>query len=270
MPTNPIRSNQPVTYLQFAKAGCYALVMRAKRTEPVREIDAAAAKPEPRTRDAARTKAEILRAARDEFCDQGFNGARVDAIAQRAGANKRLLYHYYGNKEALYLAVLHDAYQEIRHGERELSLSRIDPVEAIDRMVRFTFRHYLANPWFPRLLAVENLQNARFLKQITDIPALHSPLVAMLGDIVAKGNASGVFRTDVDPVQLYISIAGLGYFYVSNMKTLSVIFGRDLNSFSMIQEREAQAVQMVLDYLRTRQSPAGGSGAGVLTASGGS
>jgi AcrR family transcriptional regulator len=213
-------------------------------------------KPEPRPRDAARTKGEILRAARDEFCEEGFNGARVDAIAERAGANKRLLYHYFGNKEALYLAVLHDAYEEIRQGERELSLAQADPVEAIDRMVRFTFRHYLANPWFPRLLAVENLQNARFLKQIKDIPALHSPLVALLRDIVAKGNASGVFRTDVDPVQLYISIAGLGYFYVSNMQTLSIIFERDLSSLSMIQEREAQAVQMVIDYLKTRRPAA--------------
>jgi AcrR family transcriptional regulator len=207
----------------------------------------------PRPRDAERTKAEILRAAREEFCEQGFNGARVDAIAARAKANKRLLYHYFGNKEALYSAVLFDAYQEIRRGERELSLSQHDPVEAMDRMVRFTFRHFLANPWFPRLLAVENLQNARFLKQLKDIPALHSPLMAELKDILARGEAEGVFRTGVDPMQLYISIAGLGYFYVSNMKTLSVIFDRDLSQFSMIQEREAQAVQMVLDYLRTRR-----------------
>src|SRR5690349_14497296 len=129
----------------------------------------------PRTRDAERTKASILRAARDEFSEQGFNGARVDAIAARAKANKRLLYHYYGNKEALYAAVLLDAYKEIRQGERELTLSQHDPIEAVDRMVRFTFRHFLANQWFPRLLAVENLQNARFLKQLKDIPALHSP-----------------------------------------------------------------------------------------------
>jgi len=174
-----------------------------------------------RQRDAARTKATILKAARDEFCEQGLNGARVDAIAARAKANKRLLYHYFGNKEALYSAVLLDAYQEIRLGERQLSLGQYDPVEAMDRLVRFTFRHFLANPWFPRLLAVENLQNARFLKKIKDIPALHSPLVAELKDILQRGSASGVFRTDVDPMQLYISIAGLGYFYVSNMKTLS-------------------------------------------------
>jgi hypothetical protein len=120
-------------------------------------------------------------------------------------------------------------------------------------MVRFTFRHFLANPWFPRLLAVENLQNGRFLKQIEDIPALHSPLVAELREILRRGGESGVFRADVDPMQLYISIAGLGYFYVSNMTTLSVIFGRDLSQFALIQEREAQAVQMVLDYLRTRR-----------------
>lgn len=209
--------------------------------------------PEKRARDPARTKADILRAAREEFCESGFNGARVDAIADRAKANKRLLYHYYGNKEALYEAVLHDAYSEIRNGERQLSLSQHPPVEAMDRLVRFTFRHFLAHPWFPRLLAVENLQNARFLKRIKDIPALHSPLVAELSDILARGHEAGVFRRDVDPTQLYISIAGLGYFYVSNMKTLSVIFQRDFSQFAMIQEREAQAVQMVLDYLRAGQ-----------------
>lgn len=212
------------------------------------------AEPAPkRTRNSVRTKAAILAAARDEFCEQGFNGARVDAIAERAKANKRLLYHYFGNKEALYSAVLLDAYQEIRRGERELSLSQVPPMEAMDRLVRFTFRHFLANPWFPRLLAVENLQNARFLKQIKDIPALHSPLVAELRNILRRGHDLGLFRTDVDPMQLYISIAGLGYFYVSNLKTLSVIFGKDLNQFAVIQEREAQAVQMVLAYLGSGQ-----------------
>lgn len=208
----------------------------------------------PRPRDAERTKAAILKAARDEFCTNGFNGARVDAIAARARANKRLLYHYFGNKEALYLAVLLDAYQEIRRGERELRISQYDPVEAVDRIIRFTFRHFLANPWFPRLLSVENLQNAKFVKQIENLDEIRSPIVGELKEIIARGHASGVFRTDVDPMQLYISIISLCYFYVSNMKTLSVVFGRDLGEFSLIQEREAQAVQMVLDYLRTRRT----------------
>jgi len=226
-----------------------ATAVRAKRSVAKVAPDAAAVRP----RDAEKTKASILKAARDEFCAEGFNGARVDAIAERAKANKRLLYHYFGNKEALYLAVLLDAYQEIRRGERELHISQYDPIEAVDRIIRFTFRHFLANPWFPRLLSVENLQNARFVKQIEDVDAIRSPIVAELHDIVKRGHAEGTFRTDVDPMQLYISIISLCYFYVSNMQTLSVVFGKDLSQFALIQDREAQAVQMVVDYLRTRR-----------------
>jgi AcrR family transcriptional regulator len=211
--------------------------------------EAAAAR---RPRNSAKTKASILAAGRLEFAERGFEGARVDAIAERAGANKRLLYHYFGNKEDLYRAVLLDAYQEIRRGERALSLDQFGPVEAMDRLVRFTFRHFLANPWFPRLLGTENIENARFLKTLPDIKELHSPLVGQIAGIVARGNEAGLFRRDVDPVQLYISIAALGFFYVSNTATLSVIFERDLTSIGMVQEREAHAVEMVLDYLRTR------------------
>jgi len=205
-----------------------------------------------RPRNSAKTKASILAAARVEFADRGFEGARVDSIAERAGANKRLLYHYFGNKEELYRAVLLDAYQEIRRGERALSLDQYDPGQAMDRLVRFTFRHFLANPWFPRLLGTENIENARFLKTLPDIKALHSPLVGQIAAILQRGAATGIFRQDVDPVQLYISVAALGFFYVSNTATLSVIFERDLSSVGMVQEREAHAVQMVLDFLKTK------------------
>lgn len=225
-----------------------ATAVKARRSA-AKAADSVAVRP----RDAEKTKASILKAARDEFCEEGFNGARVDAIADRAKANKRLLYHYFGNKEALYLAVLIDAYQEIRRGERELHISQYDPIEAVDRVIRFTFRHFLANPWFPRLLSVENLQNARFVKQITDLDQIRSPIVGELNEIVKRGHAEGIFRTDVDPIQLYISIISLCYFYVSNMQTLSVVFGKDLSQFALIQDREAQAVQMVVDYLRTRR-----------------
>lgn len=208
--------------------------------------------PPKRRRNSERTKAAILVAGRAEFAERGFEGARVDSIAALAGSNKRLLYHYFGNKEDLYRAVLLDAYQEIRRGEQALSLDQYGPVEAMDRLVRFTFRHFLANPWFPRLLGTENIENARFLKTLPDIERLHSPLVGQIRTLIERGAETGIFRRDVDPVQLYISIAALGFFYVSNMATLSVIFARDLSAIDMVQEREGQAVQMVLDYLRTR------------------
>lgn len=225
---------------------------RASSHPAARPEPAGSAPPARRVRNAAKTRGTILAAARAEFCERGLDGARIDAIAARAGANKRLLYHYFGNKEDLYRAVLRDAYEEIRGGERELNLEALDPREAMDRLVRFTFRHFLANPWFPRLLATENLQNAAFLKTLPDIPALHSPLVGQIGTILEEGRARGLFRDRVDPIQLYISIAALGYFYVSNIRTLSVIFERDLGSTVMIQEREALAVQMVRDHLTAR------------------
>jgi AcrR family transcriptional regulator len=139
---------------------------------------------ESRPRDPVRTSAAILAAAREEFCARGFDGARVDSIAAKAKANKRLLYHYFGNKAALYRAVLHDAYVEIRHRELKLNLQNLGPLEAMERLVRFTFQHFLANPWFTRLLANENMQNARFLKQLPDIPALQSPLLVQLSTLV--------------------------------------------------------------------------------------
>ncbi|MBQ2263669.1 MAG: hypothetical protein II336_20185 [Loktanella sp.] len=87
-----------------------------------------------------------------------------------------------------------------------------------------------------------------------DIPALHSPFVGQIKRILEAERGKGIFRGGVDPVQLYISIAGLGYFYVSNMQTLSVVFERDLSATSPVQEREAQIVQIVLSYLRTPES----------------
>ena len=207
-----------------------------------------------RPRDPARTKAAILKAARDEFCELGLPGARVDAIAARAGANKRLLYHYFGNKEALYLAVLSDAYHEIRSGEQQLELDRLPPEAAMEELVRFTFQHFLANPWFPRLLSNENMQNARFLKQLPEIPALHGPLIEQIRTILQRGEKTGVFGSNLDPVEIYIAIAGLCSFYVSNMNTLSVIFERDLAEPFRIAQHETQAVRMVLDYLHRQPS----------------
>jgi len=212
-----------------------------------------------RTRDAARTQSVILAAARAEFTEKGLEGARIDAIAKRARTNKRMLYHYFGNKEGLYKTVLVEAYREIREGERELELDQYDPVEAMSRLVRFTFRHFLQSPWFIALLTNENLLQAKYVKTIPEIHGLHSPLVEQLRKLVKRGSADGVFRNDVDPVQLYISIAGLGYFYVSNNATLSVIFETDLSSDEQVDTRERHAVEMVLDYLMAPMNPSVGS-----------
>jgi AcrR family transcriptional regulator len=201
-------------------------------------------------RNPARNQGRILRAAMAEFARFGLGGARVDRIAARAGANKRMLYYYYGNKDALFLAVLEDSYARIRSAERALHLTDLDPQEAMRRLVAFTWRYYLAHPEFLTLLNSENLHRGRHIRRSRNIIDMHSPFVAMIKQVLGRGVRAGEFRRGVDPVQLYISIAGLGYFYLSNRHTLSTIFERDLMLPRHKAERLRHMEELVLGYLR--------------------
>jgi AcrR family transcriptional regulator len=200
-------------------------------------------------RNPARNQERILRAATEEFAHYGLGGARVDRIAARAGANKRMLYYYYGNKEDLFLAVLEARYAHIRRAELGLHLLDLDPVQGMRRMVQFTWDYYLKHPEFLTLLNSENLHRARHLKRSRDIAAMHSPLIALLRDLLLRGERAGKFRQGVDPVQLYISIAALGYFYLSNRHTLSTIFERNLLAPKSKAERLKHMTELVLGYL---------------------
>ena len=199
--------------------------------------------------DPERARAGIRAAARVEFARRGLGGARVDQITARAGSNKRMIYYYFGNKEALFLAALESAYEDIRRAEQSLKLTDLDPAEGMRRLVRFTWEYHLAHPEFITLLNSENLHRARHLKKSKEIRALHSPLVATLEGLLERGQRAGVFRGGVDPVQLYISIAALGYFYLSNNHTLTTIFGRDLMRPQALKQRLAHMTELVLGYL---------------------
>jgi AcrR family transcriptional regulator len=200
-------------------------------------------------RNPARNQERILKAATEEFARHGLGGARVDRIAARAGANKRMLYYYYGNKEDLFLAVLEARYAHIRRAELGLHLLDLDPLQGMRRMVEFTWDYYLKHPEFLTLLNSENLHRARHLKRSRDIAAMHSPLIALLRDLLLRGERAGKFRKGVEPVQLYISIAALGYFYLSNRHTLSTIFERDLLAPKNKAERLKHMTELVLGYL---------------------
>lgn len=201
-------------------------------------------------RDPERTRAVILAAATAEITAKGLGGARVDEIAERAGVNKRMIYHYFGDKDGLYLAVLEASYQAIRSEEIKLDLGKRDPAEGMRELVQFTWHYYRNHPEFLSLLATENLHRAAYLKRSKKIRELHSPLVGMIGDLLQRGAKAKVFRKDVDPVELYISIAALGFFYLSNRHTLSTIFGRDLAAPDSLKARGEHIVDVVLSYLR--------------------
>lgn len=201
-------------------------------------------------RDSTRTQAAILDAATHEFSRHGLGGARVDRIAVRARTNKRMLYYYFGSKDALFLAVLENTYAGIRSVEKALSMLDVPPVEGVRRLIRFTWDYYLAHPEFLSLLNTENLHRARHLRRSRNIRAMNSPVIDTLGTVLERGDAARVFRRGVDPLQLYISIAALSYFYLGNNHTLSAVFGRDLSTAASRDERLAHMTDVILGYLR--------------------
>jgi len=204
---------------------------------------------EERQRDADRSQAIILAAATGEFAEYGLGGARMDRIAERAGLNKRLIYYYFEDKEKLFQAVLEQAYRDIREEERKLNLLNLKPAEALRRLIEFTWDYYLAHPEFLTLLNSANLHRARHLEKSQQAREMNSPLIEMLAQILERGRKDGSFRGGVDPLQLYVSIAGLSYFYLSNNPTLSVIFGRDLMSAKARNERLNHMCDVILGYV---------------------
>ncbi len=203
-------------------------------------------------RDPEQSRARILKAAREEFANKGLGGARVDQIAQSAGINKRMLYHYFGNKDALFRAVLEENYAHKRDSERALELEKDDPREAIRKWVTLTWNYYIEHPEFLNLLNSANLHHARHVQASTEVKKMRAPFVKMMGAILDKGVSQGVFREGVDPVQMYITIAGMSYFYLSNQHTLSAIFGRSLLSPRAKKERLQHMIDVALSYLERR------------------
>jgi AcrR family transcriptional regulator len=209
-----------------------------------------------RPRDSALTKESILRAATFEFCRNGIGGARVEAIAQRAKANMRLLYAYFGDKHGLYIAVLEHVYTEIRAAEQQLNLDDREPVAAMRELINFTFTFFGDHQNYIALINNENLQRGRNLRKSRKIAELTLPLVASIESILRRGVAAGLFRNDVDPIQLYVTITAMSYFHVSNRYTLSAMFDKDLGEPGWLERRRAHAQDMILTWLT---APAGGA-----------
>jgi AcrR family transcriptional regulator len=201
-------------------------------------------------RDAERTQQMILNAAEVEFANKGLAGARVDVIADQAGANKRMLYYYFGSKEDLYLAVLERAYIAMRQTERELNLTHLKPLEAIQRLVEFKFDYCQAHPLMIPLLAGENVLGAKYLKRSRKLRDMNLSLVEVIRKMLDAGVAEGTIRAGIDPLHLYLSMSAESYFYFSNATTLSATFGRNLLSEAEQQIRRKHCVDVILAYVR--------------------
>ena len=182
----------------------------------------------PVTRDADQTRARILKAARNEFMRHGYSGARIERISRTGKSSDRMIYYYFGSKEALYIEVLEGVYTELGAAESRLVLDESRPVEALRTLIGFTWDYYLAHPEFVALLSNENLQRGRHITKSVKVKLLSRPVLDILGTILAEGARQKVFRRDLDVKKVYLTLAALGYFYLSNRYTLSSFLGTDL------------------------------------------
>lgn len=204
----------------------------------------------PRRRDKSATREKILQAAVAEFAERGLSGARMDSIAQRSGANMRMLYHYFGGKEDLYLFVLDHVYADLRRQEHELKISDLEPFEGMMKLFNFTFSHFLANPEVVSLWTGENLQRGEYLSRSLRAASLSSPLLTAIRETLQRGEGARVFRSGIDPLQLYVTMVALSYFHLSNSYTLSAIFKTDLHGDAWRAERRRHACEVIAAYLR--------------------
>ena len=201
-----------------------------------------------RKRNPEVTRAAILQAALEEFSEAGHSGARVDRIANRAGVSKPMIYDYFGDKNAIYAAALREAYVQIRQGETDLKLDELQPDEAIRALVLFTMGHFWNNPWFIRMLNTENLLGGDTIRALDDAADIQSVLLDRVRDVLKRGCEAGIFHADIEPVQLYVFIASLCYFPISNVHTLRIVFETPIDR-DWLEEHAERAAEMVLQYL---------------------
>jgi AcrR family transcriptional regulator len=205
-----------------------------------------------RTRDPERTRARILRAARTEFMRHGYSGARIERISRSGHSSDRMIYYYFESKEKLYLAVLEGVYAELGAAENALVLDAGRPVKALTELIAFTWNYYLSHPEFVALLSNENLQRGRLIAKSRVVKSLSRPVLDILRKILAEGARQKLFRRELDVQKVYLTLAALGYFYLSNRFTLSSFLGVDL---VRPERREAWLAEMTRVVLAAVAAP---------------
>jgi AcrR family transcriptional regulator len=202
-----------------------------------------------RQRDADRTRQEILDAATAEFAERGYSGGRVDEIAARTRTTKRMIYYYFGSKEGLWIAVLERAYAGIRAAEQELGGEHLEPREAVRRLAELTFDHHEAHPDFIRLVSIENIHHAEHVRRSASITQVNTPAIEVIREILERGRRSGVFRPDVDAVDVHMLISAFTFFRVANRGTFGALFGRDPLDPRLRDRYRRMLGDMVVSYL---------------------
>lgn len=194
------------------------------------------------------TRQKIFEAAEAEFSDKGLYGARVDTIAELSGANKRMIYQYYGSKEGLYTAVLREVYERLATLEVSLLHDEGDCKEAIRKLVLMYFDFLKNNPTFVKMVMWENLCSATHFNE-ADIHNVKDTAIDALKNLIRRGKNEGVFRQDADESQLILSFHTFCFPYFSNMHTLSLLLNMDMSTQESMKARAEFIADTILNML---------------------
>lgn len=203
-----------------------------------------------RATDAEETRLNILDVATAEFADKGLSGARIDEIAERTNASKRMIYYYFGGKEGLYRAVLERAYTAVREMDADDRRDELAPDAALRDVVGATFDYHNQHPEFVRLVMNENILRGAHVGEIPGIRERNRKVVEHLRGILARGVASGHFREGIDPVELHLTISALCFYNVSNRYTFSYGFERDMSSSKALARRRMSVIDVIESWCR--------------------
>jgi AcrR family transcriptional regulator len=204
------------------------------------------AAPPKRTNDPARVRQDILDVASREFVENGLSGARINEIAAQTQTSKRMIYYYFTDKEGLYRAVLEDAYSRIRALEKSLDLEHLAPEEALKALTGFTFDYHAEHPDFVRLVMVENIHHARHLKTLERLGDINRSAIDVIRELCERGSKAGVFRSDVDPVDVHLTISALSFYNVSNQASIKTVFGHDMAAEGARRQRRQSVIDAVV------------------------
>ncbi|MCI4591960.1 TetR family transcriptional regulator [Sphingobium sp. BYY-5] len=203
-----------------------------------------------RAADAEETRLNILDVATAEFADKGLSGARIDEIAERTNASKRMIYYYFGGKEGLYRAVLERAYTAVREVDADNRRDHLAPDAALRDVVGATFDYHNQHPEFVRLVMNENILRGTHVGEVPGIRERNRKVVEQLRGILARGVASEHFREGIDPVELHMTISALCFYNVSNRYTFSYGFERDMSSPKALARRRMSVIDVIESWCR--------------------
>ncbi|SQI43934.1 HTH-type transcriptional repressor KstR2 [Leminorella richardii] len=194
-------------------------------------------------------KDRLLLCAINEFAEYGYEGARVDNIVKAADCSKQTVYHHFGNKENLFIEVLEYTWNDIRQRERELDLSGLEPKQAIERIVDFTWDYYVENPWFLKIVNSENQSKGEHYKKSTHLPHINHAHLQLMASLLEEGKKQKVFKPDIDPLQVNINIAALGAYYLINQHTLGQVYNISMVSPQALDIRRKVIKETIMSWL---------------------